>query len=224
MTKQTTYKPSEAYSALKALIEANDKIMQSGGIPVSCSIIGSHGIGKTSVCRELAEDLGRDCFKLNLSQITEPAELIGHFSKEYEMVKDKETIWITENMIPNYTTSGYKRTGQAKTTPCPPDWVVKLKENGILILDDFSRGNQLLMQSVMEICNEGTMIGWDLKSKNIQVILSENPDDGSYNVQSSDGAQSDRMLKINMIWDAKDWAERAEKIGINERLLISRFN
>ena len=35
--------------------------------------------------------------------------------------------------------------------------------------------------------------------------------------------QTDRMMKIHMVWDAQDWAERAEKIGLDERLLISRF-
>lgn len=122
-------------------------------------------------------------------------------------------------MLPEYYKDGYETTGRTKTTPCPPDWVVNLEENAILCLDDFSRGNQLLMQSVMEICNEGTMIGWDLKDKKVQVILSENPEDGEFNVQSLDAAQTSRMLKINMRWDAQDWASRGEKIGLDTRLL-----
>jgi len=34
-----------------------------------------------------------------------------------------------------------------------------------------------------------------------------------------DKAQNDRMMKIHMVWDAQDWAERAEKIGLDERLI-----
>lgn len=220
MSKQTVYKPSEAYTLLKQLIESNDKIIKNGGLPVSVSVVGVHGIGKTTVIRELANDLNRDFFKLNLAQITEPSELIGFYAKEFELKKDgEENAWVTENMISEYYKLGWERTGRNRTTPCPPDWIVNLKENGILCLDDFSRGNQLLMQSVMEICNEGTMIGWDLKDKKIQVILSENPDDGEYNVQSVDAAHSSRMAKFHMVWDAKDWAERAEKIGLDERLI-----
>lgn len=216
--KQVSYKPSETYNLLKNLIESNDKIIANGGVPVSMSVVGPHGIGKTSIIRELANDLQRDFYKLNLSQITEPSELIGFYSKEYELEKSGSTIWSTEAMIPEYHKSGHVTTGKTRTAPCPPDWVVNLKENGILCLDDFSRGNTLLMQSVMEICNEGTMIGWDLKSKKIQVILSENPDDGEYNVQSVDAAHTSRMLKINMKWDHEDWAARAEKIGTDGRL------
>jgi MoxR-like ATPase len=219
MSKITNYKPSETYNALKDLIEANDKTMANGGTPVSVSLIGVPGIGKTTVPRELITDLGRTYYKLNLAQLTEPSELVGYYSKEYEVVKDGVSSWVTENLIPKYTDDGFTYTGNVKTRPCPPDWVTNLQENGFLILDDFSRSNSLFSQAVMELVNEGTMIGWDLKEKKIQVILTENPDDGNFNVSSADGAQSDRMLKINMVWDAKDWSERAEKIGLDERLI-----
>ena len=149
--KQTVYKPTETYNLLKQLIESNDKIIANKGLPVSISVVGVHGIGKTTVIRELANDMGRDFFKLNLSQITEPSELVGFYTKEYQLIKGLETVWCTENMRPEYSKSGYLRTELTRTKPCPPDWVVNLKENGILCLDDFSRGNQLLMQSVMEI-------------------------------------------------------------------------
>lgn len=72
---------------------------------------------------------------------------------------------------------------------------------------------------ITKCINEQTMIGWDLKSKKIQIILTENPDDGEYNVSSMDKAQNDRMMKVHMVWDAQDWAERAEKIGLDERLI-----
>lgn len=217
--KATQYKPGEAYELLKRAIIANDKIISNGELPVAFSVIGSHGIGKTTVIREVVQDLGKDFYKLNLAQITEPAELIGHYSKEYEVQKGELSEWVTENMIPDFYKMGYTRTGLLKTTPCPPDFIVRMKKGGVLCLDDFSRGNQLLMQSVMEICNEGTMIGWDLKDKGIQVILSENPSDGEYNVQDVDNAHSSRIAKIHMIWDAKDWAARAEKIKTDERLI-----
>lgn len=219
MNNETQYKPSEIYNLLKDLIESNDKIMAKGGIPVSMSIVGERGIGKTTIPRELITDLGRSYYKLNLAQLTEPSELVGYYSKEYELVKEKDSVWVTENLIPKYTEEGYKYIGKVRTRPCPPDWVDELKENGFLILDDYSRSNSLFSQAVMELINEGTMIGWDLKKKKIQIILTENPDSGEYNVSSQDNAQVDRMLKVNMIWDSKDWAERAEKIKLDERLI-----
>jgi MoxR-like ATPase len=216
---EIVYTPSEVYGILSKMIIANDIIMAKGGVPVSMSVVGSPGLGKTTVCRELAADLGRGFYKLNLAQLTEPSELIGYYSKEYEMVKDKTHVWVTENMIPEYLSKGFSYTEKTKTKPCPPDWVVNLTPNSILCLDDYSRSNSLFSQAIMELVNEGTMVGWDLKEKNIQILLTENPDDGEYNVSSMDKAQGDRMMRVTMKWDAQDWASRAEKLKLDERLI-----
>jgi len=93
MTKETTYKPNETYNILKSLVEANDAIMKAGGVPVSVSLVGTPGLGKTTICRELARDLNRDFFKLNLAQLTEPSELIGYYSKEYGVKKGEDIKW-----------------------------------------------------------------------------------------------------------------------------------
>lgn len=217
--KETTYKPNETYAVLKRVITANDTIMAQGGIPVALSLVGTPGLGKTTICRELAKDLGRGFYKLNLAQLTEPSELVGYYSKEYQVIKGEDVRWVTENLLPRSSEAGYKYANVSRTSPCPPDWVTELKEGSLLLLDDYSRGNSLFSQAVMELINEQTMIGWDLKSKKIQIILTENPDDGEYNVSSMDKAQNDRMMKVHMVWDAQDWAERAEKIGLDERLI-----
>ena len=216
----TTYKPSETADLLKSLIAANDTLMSKNEVPISVSLVGTPGLGKTTICRELCQELGRDYYKLNLAQLTEPSELIGYYSKEYETKNNAGDIrWVTENLLPKASEAGYRYTNNTRTVPCPPDWVVNLKPNGVLLLDDYSRSNSLFSQAVMELINEQTMVGWDLKSKKIQIILTENPDDGEYNVASMDKAQQDRMMRINMVWDAQDWAARAEKIGLDERLI-----
>jgi hypothetical protein len=217
--KETTYKPNETYSVLKDVIAANDIIMADGGIPIAVSLVGPPGLGKTTICRELAKDLGRGFYKLNLAQLTEPSELVGYYSKEYQVVKGEDIRWVTENLLPRSSEAGYKYANVTRTSPCPPDWVVNLQDNSLLLLDDYSRGNSLFSQAIMELVNELSMVGWDLKSKKIQIILTENPDDGENNVSSMDKAQNDRMMKVHMVWDAQDWAERAEKIGLDERLI-----
>lgn len=220
MEKVTTYRPNETADLLKTLIAANDTIMTKGGVPISVSLVGTPGLGKTTICKELCQDLGRDIYKLNLAQLTEPSELIGYYSKEYETKNGAGDVrWVTENLLPKASEAGYRYTNNTRTVPCPPDWVVNLKQDGILLLDDYSRSNSLFSQAVMELINEQTMVGWDLKAKKIQIILTENPDDGEYNVSSMDKAQQDRMMRIHMVWDAQDWALRAEKIGMDERLI-----
>ena len=221
MSKETRqeHTPNEMAGIIKDVIQANEVIMKQGNKPIALSVVGPHGIGKTTVIREVVNELGKDLYKLNFAQLTEPAELIGHFSKEYQIKKGDDVLWITENMIPEYYKLGYARTGVTKSVPCPPEYIVNLKQDGVLLVDDFSRGNSLLMQAMMELVEEGSMIGWNLRDKNISVILSENPEDGEYNVQSVDAAHTSRMAKYHMRWEAKDWAERAEKIGLDERLI-----
>ena len=64
---------------------------------------------------------------------------IGFYTKEFKVIKENEEAWITENMLPRFLDDGFKFTEETKTVPCPPDWVVNLQENGILLLDDYSR-------------------------------------------------------------------------------------
>jgi len=219
MSKIIEHKPSEVYNILKETIEANDKIISFGGIPISVSVIGERGIGKSTIQKELAADLGRHFKKVSLAQYTQPEELVGYYQKETLVKKGEVSHWITENMLPKFIDDGYEYTGKARTKPCPPDWVQDLREGSIIVLDDYSRSNSLFSQAIMELVNSQEMVGWDLKSKKVQILLNENPDNGEYNVSSPDLAQSDRMAKINMKWDATDWSERAEKIGTDNRLI-----
>lgn len=217
--KATSYKPNATIEILTKMVKANDQIMAKGGLPIAVSLIGPHGIGKSTVCKEVASSLGRGFFKLNLAQLTEPSELQGFYLKEFMVKKDNKEVWVTENMLPKFMDDGFEHNNDVRTRSCPPDWVLNLEKDSILCLDDFSRGNSLLSQAVMELVNTNEMIGWDLKGKNVQIILNENPDNGEYNVSSNDAAQADRMAKINMTWDAGDWAERAEKMSLDERLI-----
>lgn len=163
--------------------------------------------------------MGRYFKKVSLAQYTQPEELVGYYQKENCMAKGDNNVWVTENLIPKFIDEGYSYTGKTRTKPCPPDWVMDLEEGAIIVLDDYSRGNQLFSQSIMELVNSQEMVGWDLRSKKVQILLNENPDNGEYNVSSQDSAQTDRMAKLHMKWDAQDWAARAEKINLDERLI-----
>ena len=214
----TEYKPSEVIHVLTEAMIANDTLIKNDKDSVTLSIIGKHGEGKTTTVREVCENLNKNYYVLNLAQITEPAELIGYYSKEFKLCKEEDCMWVNENLLSKYVEEGWKPTNEIRTVSCPPDWVHSLEDHGVLILDDFSRGNTLLMQAVMEICQERKMIGWNLADKFIQVLLTENPEE-EYNTTSLDAAASDRFLRIHYKWDAHDWADRAEKIGTDPRLI-----
>ena len=84
---------------------------------------------------------------------------------------EKKSCWWAEsllNRVPqNVTITNNTRMGYA-----PPAWLPKEENpNGcILVLDDYTRGNQLFMQATMELINEGKYVSWSLP-KNTSIVL-----------------------------------------------------
>lgn len=213
MSTKMNYTPNEMIQLLKDTFAANDRLISIGEIPVSIGIVGEHGIGKSEVSKQACIDTARPFYKLNVGQLTEPAELLGQIKGETMLFKDGEEIWVTENLIPTFVSQGYKYMGKWRTVNCAPEWISNLTEGSVLILDDVTRGNPLIMQAVMELVNSHEMIGWNLKDKKIQIVINENPQDGEYNVASLDTAQTSRYVQAQMVWNEKDWAEWAERRG-----------
>ena len=102
----SNYSPNEIKELIKDIINANDILIEKGEIPISLSIEGEPGIGKTTVIRETVNELNRPLYKLNLAQLTEPSELIGYYAKEFKLKKENSEVWVTENMIPEMINSG----------------------------------------------------------------------------------------------------------------------
>lgn len=57
----------------------------------------------------------------------------------------------------------------------------------------------------MELVNEQHIIGWELP-KNVQILMTNNPDNGEYSVQSTDSAQASRYSESIIKWSVDDWA------------------
>ena len=57
-------------------------------------------------------------------------------------------------------------------------------------------------------------ISWKLP-KDWHIILTANPDNGEYLVQTIDTAQRTRFISVNLKFDDKVWAKWAEESGID---------
>lgn len=203
---------------------SNNRHLQSGGKrPIAMAVEGDAGIGKTSVIVQYAQDKGLDCVKLNLSQIEEIGDLVGFPVKEYEVINLKneegnQVKWVPESAIELYAKEGYNPSGEKRMKHAPPDWIQGKTEGGILILDDYTRADQRFLQACMELIDRQEYISWKLP-KDWHIILTTNPDDGSYLVNSIDDAQKTRFFTVDLKYDVKCWAKWAENAGIDGRCI-----
>lgn len=185
---------SEFTEVFNYLLDNNRELQEKGLTPIAIGIEGEAGIGKTAVVKEVAKNRGMTFCKLCLSQLEEVGDLCGFPMKEVLLrwqTKDGQTKtkWWPESML-DKVPAGVKVTSTTRMGYAAPAWLPKEENpNGcILLLDDYTRGNQLFMQATMELINEGKYISWSLP-KNTSIILTTNPDDGCFSVQSLDNAQ-----------------------------------
>lgn len=166
---------------------------------------------------------GLDFVKLNLGQLDEISDIVGFPVKEFQISKTtsdgNKTKWVTEmeaeRAIKDPTV---KLTGLKRTTYCPPEWIAGKSNGGILLLDDFTRGSQAMMQAVMDLIYTQEYYSWTLP-KDWHICLTSNPDNGNYHVTSLDGAQTSRFISCNLKFDVNCWAEWAESANIDGRAI-----
>jgi hypothetical protein len=201
------------------MVKNNSHIQDSGKVPVAINVESPAGIGKTSVITQLADELGMDFVKINLSQIEEIGDLVGFPVKEFEIRKEDNSIkWVPETMLPMYIQAKYSPTGNKRMSYAPPAWIQGKEKPIMLLLDDYSRGDQRFMQATMEIIDRQEYISWKMP-KGSMVILSSNPDNGEYFVTTLDNAQKTRFITINMQFDIDCWARYAEQNQIDSRCI-----
>ena len=126
--------------------------------------------------------------------------------------------WVDELAVDSYLKNGYKMTGKNRMSYAAPEWIADVKEGGILLLDDWNRADIRFIQACMELIDRQTYISWSLP-KDWHIILTANPDNGDYMVNSVDSAQKTRYITANLKFDVNVWARWAEEAGIDTRCI-----
>jgi hypothetical protein len=221
--KSQTYLNIEQLADFLRHIITNNRHLQSKGLnPAAVQVVGDSGIGKTSMAMQLAAELNLELVKLNLAQIEELGDLVGFPVKQYQMVKDGEQhqgpIWVDEPALHEYTSAGFHFTSNKRMSYCPPEWIADKQKGGILLIDDWTRGDTRFVQACMELIDRQTYISWKLP-QDWHIILTANPDNGEYNVNSIDSAQLTRFISVNLKFDVDCWARWAERAGVDGRCI-----
>ena len=210
----------EFKNTFKYLILNNRKLVDEGKNPIAFGIEGEAGTGKTTVIQDLAKELGLTCVKVSLSELEEVADITGFPIKEFRVDCDGKEEWIPADLLPSCTCNDLKFTGETRMSYAAPAWLPREDNpNGtVILLDDYTRANGLFMQATMELINTGRYISWNLP-KYTTIILSSNPDDGSYSVSSLDPAQKSRFINFPVRFDIQSWAKWAEQAQIDNRAI-----
>lgn len=212
----------ESKNLLKYIIINNRNLEKQGKKTTAVELQGQSGIGKTSAVIQVANELGMQFIKLNLSQIEELGDLVGYPIKEYYVCAPTgECLWVPSDSLEQYRELGYTlHNNMHRMGYALPQWVPTEECNNglILLLDDYNRANPRIMQACMELIDRGTYISWSIP-KNCTIVLSSNPDDGQYQVSYEDNAMKTRRIKLDVEFDIKPWAKWAESENIDERLI-----
>ena len=220
---------------LNHTIDNNLKLEERGITPIAVSFEGEAGTGKTSVVRQVASERGMNFVKLNFAQIDEAGDLVGYPMKEYECQAAKQvvgedgkpkmqvlpgTVWLNEKQLEQPMKGmAYRQTGKTRMGYAKPAWVPEYNQNGTLVLfDDYNRANQAILKAAMDLILEQKYISWSFP-KHTTIVITQNPDNGSYNVESQDEAQSGRYLDFKSAFDIDAWAQWAENSELDGRCI-----
>jgi MoxR-like ATPase len=188
-----TYGAKVSADSIRLLIEHSlNTMLQSQQRPAPVCIWGTHGIGKTELVRDVAKAKGCAFVYVAPAQFEEMGDLIG-------MPKIADAADATQ-----------------VTRFVPPEWTPRTEGPGIMLLDDVNRADDRILRGIMQLLQYYELISWSLPSKWL-IVLTANPDGGDYSVTPLDDAMLNRMLHVTMEFDARAWAQWAERAGVDER-------
>lgn len=102
-----------------------------------------------------------------------------------KVVVDNRTVYATPSWIPQESTHG---------------------KYGLLVIDDMNRADARIINSIMQLLQDGKLLGWSLPI-GWEIYCTCNPDNGVYQVTTFDGAQMTRMANFEQKFDALSWVQ-----------------
>ena len=232
----STITMDEVEHLINYTIDNNNRLQEEEGkMPVSICLEAEAGVGKTSIVEQVAQKRNMTYTKIGLHELEEVGDLLGWPIMEYECqmakrIKNEDgttklsilpgTTWLSAKQLESMEKNmAIKQTGRTRMSYAKPAWVPEYNPNGTLVcLDDFGRCNQSLSQAIMELVRTQSYVSWKLPKKT-SIVLTSNPDNGTYNVNTQDVAQGDRYLNFSVSFSLDAWMKWAERANIDGRCI-----
>lgn len=157
---------------------------------ISILLEAMHGVGKSSLVKKVAEDLGIQFVDIRLSQ-SEVGDVKGYPNPNHE-----------EKSMEFYK---------------PYWWPKDMNSEGILFFDELNRADPSVLQCVFEIFLDRRLDGTSLPD-GWKVVTAVNGS-GDYQVVDFDPALSDRWFKIEFEPTVKEWVAWGRENGIHPSIL-----
>ena len=151
-------------------------------------IRGRHGIGKSTIVYQIAEQRGLPVVERRASQMTE-GDLLG---------------------LPD--TADTAINGRKATTWNAPDWLVTACEQPVLLfLDEVDRAPPEVRQGLFELTDSRKITGWHIHPDTVIIAAVNGGEHGAqYQVGEMDHAELDRWTVFDVEPSAEDWLRWAK--------------
>lgn len=189
---------------------------------ISVLIRGNHGIGKSAVVYQIAEDLGLPVMERRLSQMSE-GDMIGLPWQETLGQAVTDTAIDTGRVVALAGLVGISQTSIDKdykvTSFAPPDWLAKCAERPyVIFLDELNRATPEVMQAAFQLVLD-RRVGSLRVHPECRIYAAINVA-ASYQVNEMDPALLDRFAVVDLEPTVEDWLEWARGPGKIHQLMI----
>lgn len=216
----------EIIEMINHIHDSNLEVIASGSnAKTPICIWGKHGIGKTSIPKQIALIDRKIGFKsIAPAQFEEMGDLLGMPGTGVWVIKDGQGKLVDKDVVESYLAEGWERDRSKpnQTITAAPEWVPNPDlgdpEEGFFLIDDFNRAGKRIINGIMQLLQDGGLASWSLPPK-WTIILTANPGGGLYQVTELDDAQLTRITHMSMEFQEKMWAKWALQNDIDGRIV-----
>lgn len=184
-------------------------------------IWGKHGIGKSEIVHQIAEEMGYDgVFDLRLGAMADVGDLTGMPEREYFCPSCNFSYGTRGDLIfcPMCEEKGNKVPIKGRTIFLPPYWLPYDGKKYLLFFDEVNRGRLDILQVFFQISLDHRS-GSHIIPDNYGIICAGNPSGADYNVEELDPALINRLGNIKFTLERKDWLKWAEENKLHEDVI-----